>query len=367
MSAASAEPLGEARINALLAPLAFAKTTLIAVSGGPDSTALLAMTAEWAARRGARIAAATVDHRLRPESAAEAAGVAAFCERLGVPHATLVWTGARPSTRLQERARDARYRLLLAHAESIGADAIATAHHADDQAETVLFRLMRGSGVAGLAGMAAATPLGGATLVRPLLGVAKSELIAFCHARRMSFVADPSNADPAYARTRLRALMGALAEEGLDAQNLARLARRAAEADEALARMADAAEARLREDPDGRALFAEPIAVVQRVLTRRVAAAGGRDETRIGLEKIEALAGRLRDAVAERRPLAVNVGGALVSLTAKGRLDFVAEPARRAASAAGLRPRRDTNPSSASGTEEGPSINGGDPEDGGAG
>ena len=107
----------------------------------------------------------------------------------------------------------------------------------------------------------------------------------------MSFVADPSNADPAYARTRLRALMGALAEEGLDAQNLARLARRAAEADEALARMADAAEARLREVPDGRALFAEPIAVVQRVLTRRVAAAGGRDETRIGLEKIEALAG----------------------------------------------------------------------------
>ena len=122
--------------------------------------------------------------------------------------------------------------------------------------------------------------------------------------------------------------------------------------------MADAAEARLREDPDGRALFAEPIAVVQRVLTRRVAAAGGRDETRIGLEKIEALAGRLRDAVAERRPLAVNVGGALVSLTAKGRLDFVAEPARRAASAAGLRPRRDTNPSSASERKRAPRSTG---------
>ena len=80
----------------------------------------------------------------------------------------------------------------------------------------MLFRLLRGSGVAGLAGMAAATSRGGVTLIRPLLGVAKADLVAFCRSRRVSFVDDPSNADPAYARTRLRALMGGLAQEGLD-------------------------------------------------------------------------------------------------------------------------------------------------------
>jgi tRNA(Ile)-lysidine synthase len=330
LSAAGADRLSDARIETLLAPLANAKATLVAVSGGPDSTALLVMAAEWTARRGARLFAATVDHRLRPESRAEAAGVAGLSARLGVPHATLVWTGAKPSSRLQERAREARYRLLAAHAEAIGADVIATAHHLDDQAETVLFRLARGSGVAGLAGMAAATPLGRATLVRPLLGVAKADLESFCRARGVSFVEDPSNADPAYARTRLRGLCGALAEEGLNAAGLARLARRAAEADAALARMTSEVEARLGDGTvDARVLAAEPIAIVQRVLARRIAAAGGRDESRIGLEKIEALAAHLAAAVAEGRGLTANVGGALVRLTAKGTLECVREPARR--------------------------------------
>jgi len=330
LSAAGAEPLDEARIDALMAPLASATATLIAVSGGPDSTALLVMASEWARRRGARIFVATVDHRLRPESGREAADVARLSARLGVPHETLVWTGPKPSTRVQERARETRYRLLAEHAKAIGADAIATAHHLDDQAETVLFRLLRGSGVAGLAAMAATTERCGVTLARPLLDIAKADLVAFCRARGLPFVEDPSNDDPAYARTRLRALMGELAHEGLDAQNLARLARRAAEADEALAKMAAKAEAELGDGPiDAAALVSAPIAVVQRVLVRRIAQAGGRDEGRIGLEKIEALALRLREAAEKGRTLAANVGGALVRLTAKGRLDFVKEPARR--------------------------------------
>jgi tRNA(Ile)-lysidine synthase len=290
------------------------------------------MAAEWAARRGAAPpAAATVDHRLRSESAAEAQAVAALSARLSVPHATLRWTGAKPSTRLQEKAREARYRLLVDHARAIGADALVTAHHADDQAETVLFRLLRGSGLRGLSGMEATSRRDGILIVRPLLEAPKSALIAFCRSRGAPFVEDPSNADRAYARTRLKALTSALAKEGLDAQGFARFARRAAEADEALERMAAELEARLaREGPiDAHALFSAPIAVVQRVVTRRIVAAGGRDESRVGLEKIEALARALGGALAARRALRANIGGAIAHVTAQGRLNFAPEPPRK--------------------------------------
>ena len=331
MSCDGADLFSPARIDALFAPLEAAKSLLIAVSGGPNSTALLAMAAEWAAERGRRIAAATVDHGLRPESAAEAQAVAAMSAKLGAAHATLVWVAAKPSARLQERAREARYRLLIDHARTIGADAIATAHHADDQAETVLFRLMRGSGVAGLAGMDALTVREGITIARPLLGVAKCDLVAFCRSRGLAFIDDPSNADPRFARTRLRVLLARLNEEGLDAEGLTRLARRAAEADAALARFAAAVEARLGESGpiDAGALFAEPIAIIQRVLARRVAAAGGREENRIGLEKIEALALRLKAAAALGEKFNANVGGVLARLSASGELSFEPEPPRR--------------------------------------
>jgi tRNA(Ile)-lysidine synthase len=332
LSAPCADFFPPAKVDALLAPLTAATSLLVAVSGGPDSTALLLMVAEWAARRvTARIAAATVDHGLRPESAAEAQGVADLCERLGVPHAILLWTGAKPSTRLQERAREARYRLLVEHARAIGADTIVTAHHANDQAETVLFRLMRGSGVAGLRGMEPMSRRDGVAIARPLLGVEKSALIAFVKARGAAFFEDPSNAELRFARPRLRALIAGLAGEGLSAEGLARLARRAAEADEALARMAAEVEARLGANGpiDARALFEAPIAIVQRILARRIAAAGGRDLTRIGLEKIEALALCLRDASLEGRAFKANVGGAVVGLTTAGKLEFSLEPARR--------------------------------------
>ena len=334
MSAPCADFFSPAKVDALLAPLEASPSLLVAVSGGPDSTALLLMVAEWAGRRGTtRIAAATVDHGLRPESAAEAQSVADLCERLGVPHAILLWTGAKPSTRLQERAREARYRLLAGHAQAIGAGTIVTGHHADDQAETVLFRLMRGSGVAGLRGMEPMSRRDGVSIARPLLGVGKSALIAFAWARGAAFVEDPSNAELRFARPRLRALIAGLAGEGLDAKGLARLARRAAEADEALARMTAEVEARLDANGpiDARSLFEAPIAIVQRILARRVGAAGGRDLSRIGLEKIEALALRLREASLEGRAFKANVGGEVVRLTAAGKLEFSPEPARRTA------------------------------------
>jgi tRNA(Ile)-lysidine synthase len=332
LSARRSHAPSAARIEALFEPLGRARTLLIAVSGGPDSTALLLMAAEWARRRGrTRIEAATVDHGLRPESVEEAEAVAALCARLGVAHCILQWKGAKPASRLQERAREARYRLLIGHAKAIGADALLTAHHADDQAETVLFRLLRGSGVAGLRGMELMTTREGMTIARPLIGLKKRDLIAFAEAHGAPFVDDPSNADPRFARTRLRALLARLGEEGLDAEALDRLARRAGETEQALAHLTAEVEARLgpEETIDVRALYAAPIAIVQRILTRRIATAGGRDPSRIGLEKIEALALSLRAALRERRAYAANVGGALVRLTVKGRLSVAPEPARK--------------------------------------
>jgi tRNA(Ile)-lysidine synthase len=331
LSAGRSRSLSSADIDALFAPFGRAKALLIAVSGGPDSTALLLMAAEWAKRRGrTRIEAATVDHGLRPGSAEEAKAVADLCARLKVAHRILQWKGAKPATRLQERAREARYRLLVDHAKAIGADALLTAHHADDQAETVLFRLLRGSGVAGLRGMDVMTARDGMTIGRPLMALRKRDLIAFVKARGAPFIDDPSNADPRFARTRLRALLARLGEEGLDPQALDRLARRAGETEEALAYLTAEVEARLGSEGaiDARALFAAPIAVTRRILARRIAEAGGRDLSRIGLEKIEALSASLGEALKERRAYGANVGGALVRLTAKGRLAFAPEPPR---------------------------------------
>ena len=126
----------------------------VAVSGGGDSVALLCLMADWAAPREVRLAAATVDHGLRPEAAAEAAGVAALCGRLGLAHATLRWEGWDGRGNLMDAARRARRRLLADWAAEQGLAAVALAHTRDDQAETVLMRLARGAGVDGLSAMA---------------------------------------------------------------------------------------------------------------------------------------------------------------------------------------------------------------------
>ncbi|MEJ1938863.1 tRNA lysidine(34) synthetase TilS, partial [Nostoc sp. NIES-2111] len=161
--------------------MAESKGLLLAVSGGPDSMALLALCAAWANERPdgqprPPLFAATVDHWLRPEARDEAAMVAREASRLSVPHSVLDWAGPKPRTGLQEAARQARYALLAEEARRVGATDVVTAHHADDQAETILMRLVRGSGLDGLAGMAAERPLDGVRLVRPLLGIPKSRL-----------------------------------------------------------------------------------------------------------------------------------------------------------------------------------------------
>ena len=216
-------------LDALIAPDA---RIGIAVSGGPDSLALLLLAA---ATRPGRIEAATVDHALRRESSHEAAMVHDLCESLGVPHRTLTveWQ-EKPETALQERAREQRYALLSAWAVDRGLNAVATAHHLDDQAETLVMRLARGSGVRGLAGMRALSKVPGSDLplVRPLLGWRRSELQAICEAAGLDPAADPSNRDLRFERVRVRGALAA--SDWLEPQSLASSAANLGEADAAL-------------------------------------------------------------------------------------------------------------------------------------
>jgi tRNA(Ile)-lysidine synthase len=322
----------------LFAGLAGRSGLLVAVSGGPDSMALLLLASRWRAAGGdVPVYAATVDHGLRPESRAEAVSVARWAASLGVPHETLIWAGEKPSTRIQERARDARYALLATHAARVGADTLATAHHADDQAETILFRLLRGSGVAGLAGMARETRRGDLWHARPLLDLGKADLVACCEAAGQAYVRDPSNENPAYARTRMRRLMETLAAERLDRDALIRLGLRAGRADRALVAATQAFSAAIGAKPADIGFSARLPAgvaiepeILLRLLMGEIARLSGRKPR---LDRAEALAERLRVALSERSALRAALGGALVRLRANGEFMIALEPARRGAAA----------------------------------
>ncbi|WP_158811481.1 tRNA lysidine(34) synthetase TilS [Beijerinckia sp. L45] len=306
---------------------------LLAVSGGPDSLALMHLAARWG---GAPLHVATVDHGLRANSAAEAEGVAMVAKSLGLPHAILPWLGPKPRTRIQERARGARYALLVAHAERIGAKHILTAHHADDQAETVLFRLGRGSGIAGLAGMRRETRLArGLTLVRPLLGHTKADLIAICVAAGQAFVDDPSNHDPAYARGTLRAQAPAAQKLGLDTLALTRLATRMARADEALEAEAQRCLGLLTVTSDATG-FAAPLAplaeakpeILIRVLRHAIASVAPAAKTP-RLDRLETLGAAIAAALRAQKAYRGTLSGTRVTLERDTMLTIVPEAARR--------------------------------------
>ena len=203
----------------------------LAISGGPDSLALLLLA--HAARPG-KIEAATVDHRLRPSARAECEAVATLCATLAVPHTILTARWAvLPTANLQAEARVERYALLADWATSRALATVATAHHADDQAETLLMRLARGSGVGGLAGTRPSRPLTATIpLIRPLLGWRKAELEAIVSAAGLAPANDPANRDPRHDRTRVRAMLANLAPDA--APRLAASAAWLREADEAL-------------------------------------------------------------------------------------------------------------------------------------
>jgi tRNA(Ile)-lysidine synthase len=320
----------------LFAPLVGASGALAAVSGGPDSIALMHLLARWIAAAGRPpVSVATVDHGLRAESAEEAAFVAHEAAALGLPHKILAWAGRKPSSRLQEAARQARYDLLFEEAGRIGASHVLTAHTRDDQAETVLMRLSAGSGITGLGGMRCIVFRGDVLLVRPLLAVSKADLIGLCAAQGWEFLEDPSNTDPRFARVRWRNLMPDLAREGLTAVRLARLAARAARADAALDAKAKEAFARARLEAEahslriqGAVLAAEPFEIALRVLGLAL------DKSRSAtgpsrLDRLESCTDRLRRSLGEGKPLRTTLAGALILLDRDGNLCIAREKPRR--------------------------------------
>ncbi len=282
----------------------------LGVSGGPDSIALLYLVADWSRRRNfaPALCVFTVDHGLRREAQAEAYFVKDVCVRLGIRHEILPWNEPRPGPGVQASARAARMDLISEAARKVGAEAIVLAHHLDDQAETFLQRLQRGSGVYGLAAMRGRDEWHGLQVVRPLLAVPKSRLIATLEAAGQDWCEDPSNEDATFSRVRWRQLMPALAREGLTATRLAQTAERMARAAEALDQWVDSVLEMAVVHPAGpvrveiRALVQLPAEIRYRALARLVRFAGGSLYVP-RLEKLERAVDDLLTATAHKRTL----------------------------------------------------------------
>ena len=404
MRIAEAKAVSASEAKTLFSDLQAIPVIMLAVSGGPDSTALMVLAAGWrdTLKTKPKLIAVTVDHGLRKESRQEAAAVARLARKLKIAHRTLRWRGHKPATGLQQAARAVRYRLLREAACKAKAAHILTAHTLDDQAETVLIRMSRGSGLTGLGAMTriGSLPLAqrspsphrgqgwgegarasrsdlphpnahpnsglpkfgtnigrsrkhptsaafdlsppgrgeeesnGILLVRPLLDIPKARLIATLRATEIPYADDPSNRDPRFTRARLRVMMGALAEEGLDASRLAQLARRLKRAESAIEAAVDrAADELLVDSPSSVAIerrrFAElPDEIALRLLARALTSAG--DEGPVELGKLEALKNALDNAQnAGNGRLRRTLAGAVVTLTDRQLIVERAPPRRR--------------------------------------
>lgn len=176
----------------------------IAVSGGADSMALTLLANEWAKKNNCKITALTVNHAIRKESKSEAEQVSKWLQQKNIEHHILKWQGGNKTSNIQSNARDARYRLMTDFCKSNNIPNLLVAHNKEDQAENVLLRLMRGSGVDGLCGMKNKTNIGKIDIYRPLLNTAKAELRKFIKQQKQQWIEDPSNKDDKYARSRVR-------------------------------------------------------------------------------------------------------------------------------------------------------------------
>jgi tRNA(Ile)-lysidine synthase len=329
------QALTTAEFAALMAPLGpFEPRPRIAVacSGGADSLALALLAAEWAQGQGGEILALIVDHSLRADSRDEAERVAGWLAGRGIPHRILTWRGTKPSADIQAEARAARHGLIEECCRADGLLHVLLGHHREDQAETLLLRLGRGSGLDGLAGMAAIADGVHVRWLRPFLQTPKARLPATLRARGQDWVDDPSNRNPLYTRVRLRHMAPALAAEGLNSERLAATARRLGRARAALGQaVAEAAARWVRPEPAGWAMVAagafgrtsEEIGL--RLLTRLLMAIGG-GAYPPRLERTEALFTGLRGGLAGARTLA----GCRVTPMVGGEFLFSREAARMA-------------------------------------
>lgn len=329
-------PLDDARFAALMAafaPFEDQPGIAVGVSGGPDSTALALLLQRWLAARRGQLLALVVDHRLRPDSAAEATAVAGRLQALGITARILTRQGPLPTAAVQATARAARYTLLAEATAAAGFLHLAVAHHRQDQRETMALRAAAGSGPRGLAGMPAVRELSRVQLIRPLLGVAPDQLKALLERRGIAWLEDPANRDPRFWRARFRAAEAAGAAPAGGAPTDPAMA-----ADRA---MAAAATARLRLDrqlaawlaaharphPLGfiavpaRALAATPEPLLLPLLGRLIAATAGAI-----WPPPEAKLAPVRDWLRADGSRRLSLGGVLVERGARGLVRFVREP-----------------------------------------
>jgi tRNA(Ile)-lysidine synthase len=336
-SSADDTPLHDDELVALFFPLASYSTIVLAVSGGADSMALMLLVKRWLETKAdaPAVIVASVDHGLRANARAEAEWVLREAQALGFGSALLTWSGGKPATGIQEAARAARYRLLTEFARSAGASpaAIVTAHTEDDQAETLLMRLARGSGIDGLAAMAVERAADASApevaLVRPLLGVAGARLRATLLAASRTWIDDPSNDAEHFERVRIRKARGELGGLGLSNDKLALSARRLARAKTAL----DAAADMLGRDTgldvhagafasfDAMTWRAAPEELRLRLVGRLIGSFGGLAEP-LRLAQLEALVERMSQPGFEGATLAaciVSKHGAAIHVEREGR------------------------------------------------
>jgi len=308
--ASAARGIADEELDDLFAPLLTYHSLVLAVSGGADSMALMHLFSRWRERRPetpVEALVATVDHGLRPDSAREAAWVARQARRLGLRHETLRWSGAKPASGIQEAARRARYRMLAETCLLLaggGPSAVVTAHQQDDQVETFLMRLARGSGLDGLSGMPPVRGLAGRgsgpALVRPLLAVPKARLTATLVERGLEWIEDPSNEIDAFERVRVRRALAELEKLGVTRRQIAESIKRLRRARETVESALSQFEIAVGLDIvcsalarfDHEAFLAGPAELRLRLLARLVEAFGGQAEPP-RLAKIESLAARM--------------------------------------------------------------------------
>ncbi|NQZ13873.1 MAG: tRNA lysidine(34) synthetase TilS [Alphaproteobacteria bacterium] len=216
------------------------KELAIAVSGGPDSMALAhALVSDYSDKNFHII---TVNHGLREEASQEVGLVRRWTEgSSNIKFVELEWVGDKPDTGVMAAARDARYQLMTDYCLDNGLAALFVAHHQDDQAETFLIRLAKGSGIDGLSAMGMLSQKSGVFIARPFLSLPKVSILAYCNEHNVPFATDPSNENDEFLRPRLRAIQGVLGQEGLTPQRLSKLSSRIGRAGDALNVMSEKA------------------------------------------------------------------------------------------------------------------------------